>query len=143
MGFSPWGRYLEDPQGYLRRGRGLLDEVDLNQNACVVLQPSWCISVLPSFSLKWQKWSRSRLWRLPGQFKFEAIDEGAVFDEEQYSAFKQGDAILVRLDGEEPEVRHFKGYGWRTPNLVEGIKFSRVADYGLKDPLLFRASLID
>jgi hypothetical protein len=51
---------------------------------------------------------------------FEAIDEGAVFDEEQYSAFRQGDAILVRLDGEEPEVKHFKGYGWRTPIFITG-----------------------
>jgi hypothetical protein len=31
---------LIDPQGYLRRGHGVLDEVDLNQNACAVRQPS-------------------------------------------------------------------------------------------------------
>jgi hypothetical protein len=28
---------LIDPQGYLRRGHGVLDEVDLNQNACAQL----------------------------------------------------------------------------------------------------------
>lgn len=41
--------------------------------------------------------------------------EGLTFDEEQYRGLRAGDSILVRLDGEQPEVREFTSFGLRSP----------------------------
>jgi hypothetical protein len=40
--------------------------------------------------------------------------EGSAIDEERYRALKVGDRILVQLDGEQPEVRKFTGFGVRS-----------------------------
>jgi hypothetical protein len=40
--------------------------------------------------------------------------EGSAIDEERYGALKAGDRILVQLDGEQPEVRKFAGFGVRS-----------------------------
>ena len=41
--------------------------------------------------------------------------QGDSLDEEKFRALKSGDMIRVQLDGKEPEVRRFVGFGLRNP----------------------------
>lgn len=45
---------------------------------------------------------------------FDALDTEPGLPDEQYKALKNGDKILVQLDGAEPEVKTFRGFGLRT-----------------------------
>jgi hypothetical protein len=40
---------------------------------------------------------------------------GEALDEERFRALKFGDLIRVQLDGKEPEIRRFIGFGLRSP----------------------------
>jgi hypothetical protein len=56
---------------------------------------------------------------------FDKIEGGQVFDEEQFRALKHGDMILVQLDGPQPEIRKFTGFGLRSPliaTLYRGVR---------------------
>ena len=44
---------------------------------------------------------------------FGKLDTGSAASEEEFRALKRGDRILVKLDGAEPEVREFIGFGLR------------------------------
>lgn len=44
---------------------------------------------------------------------FGKLETGSTASEEEFRALKRGDRILVKLDGEEPEVRKFAGFGLR------------------------------
>ena len=44
--------------------------------------------------------------------------QGEPLDEEKFRALKFGDMIRVQLDGPEPEVRRFVGFGLRSPLIV-------------------------
>jgi hypothetical protein len=41
------------------------------------------------------------------------LETGASTSEEEFRALKRGDAVLVQLDGPEPELRKFAGFGLR------------------------------
>jgi hypothetical protein len=45
---------------------------------------------------------------------FDKVEGGQVLNEEQFRALKHGDKILVQLDGAQPEVRKFTGFGVRS-----------------------------
>jgi hypothetical protein len=44
---------------------------------------------------------------------FGKLETGSAAGEEEFRALKNGDRILVKLDGAEPEVRKFTGFGLR------------------------------
>jgi hypothetical protein len=44
---------------------------------------------------------------------FGKLETGSAASEEEFRALKQGDRIMVKLDGTEPEVREFSGFGLR------------------------------
>jgi hypothetical protein len=44
---------------------------------------------------------------------FGKLETGSTASEEEFRALKHGDRILVKLDGAEPEVRKFTGFGLR------------------------------
>jgi hypothetical protein len=44
---------------------------------------------------------------------FGKLETGSAASEEEFRALKHGDAILVQLDGPEPEARQFAGFGLR------------------------------
>src|SRR5882724_2323193 len=44
---------------------------------------------------------------------FGKLETGSAASEEEFRALKHGDRILVKLDGIEPEVREFAGFGLR------------------------------
>jgi len=44
---------------------------------------------------------------------FGKLETGFAASEEEFRALKHGDRILVKLDGTEPEVREFIGFGLR------------------------------
>jgi hypothetical protein len=44
---------------------------------------------------------------------FGKLEAGSTASEEEFRALKRGDRILVKLDGAEPEVRKFAGFGLR------------------------------
>jgi hypothetical protein len=44
---------------------------------------------------------------------FGKLETGSTASEEEFRALKHGDRILVKLDGAEPEVRKFAGFGLR------------------------------
>src|ERR1700674_4086306 len=44
---------------------------------------------------------------------FSKLETGSAASEEEFRALKHGDKILVKLDGAEPEVREFIGFGLR------------------------------
>ena len=46
---------------------------------------------------------------------FGKIEVGQDLNEEQFRALKHGDMILVQLDGPQPEIRKFTGFGLRSP----------------------------
>jgi hypothetical protein len=46
---------------------------------------------------------------------FGKIEGDQYLNEEQFRALKHGDMILVQLDGAQPEVRKFTGFGLRSP----------------------------
>jgi hypothetical protein len=46
---------------------------------------------------------------------FDKIEGGQDLNEEQFRALKHGDKILVQVDGAQPEVRKFTGFGLRSP----------------------------
>ena len=46
---------------------------------------------------------------------FGAIQSDQSLDEEHFRALKFGDLVRVQLDGKEPEIRRFIGFGLRSP----------------------------
>jgi hypothetical protein len=44
---------------------------------------------------------------------FGKLEPGSATSEEEFRALKHGDRVLVKLDGVEPEVREFAGFGLR------------------------------
>jgi hypothetical protein len=45
---------------------------------------------------------------------FDALETEPSLPDKRYKALKIGDKILVQLDGDEPEVKTFRGFGLRT-----------------------------
>ena len=45
---------------------------------------------------------------------FDKVEGAQDLNEEQFRALKHGDKILVQLDGAQPEVKIFTGFGMRS-----------------------------